>query len=98
MKKNLTQIFLEAAREVDSQASSDSCFAVARASGHSRGIETSRETYPEAAFYCEATGLFAGGDYNLWSLPARERKAVRVLLLCLMAAAWRDLPKEGYGL
>lgn len=98
MKRDLTEIFLEAAREVNSRTYWGSCLAVARAAGCSDAIGTSWRTYPEAAFYYEATSLSRRQDYALWSLPTREQKAIRVLLLCLMAAAWRDLPRGKYGL
>lgn len=100
-RKNLTEIFLEAAEAIDGNppdVGEYSCHAVAQAAGVDPWELGGWEASDAALFYFNSAH---GGDcwnIDIWRLPIKEMKAVRVLLLCLMAAAWRNLPREKYGL
>ncbi len=100
MKKDLTRIFLDAAQTIDrlpSDLDHYSCHFIARAEGFD--VLWRWQKSRVARFYFHSAG--GGGrawQYDLWDLPDEEMKAVRVFLLCLMAVAWRDLPRKEYGL
>lgn len=89
MKKqiNFSPIYLQAARWVDRGEEKFSCNSVYSASTFEA------QYYPDELYvkvFSEGR-VFANHEWGgILDLPEEERQEIRVLMLCLMAACWRD--------
>ena len=93
MKKNLTEIYLEAARMIEEREQQFSCVAIQSAARESGSVADSSysRVYPEAKAYIEAFNLNFHRPLRIKNATPEELVTIRVLMLSLMAWAHKDL-------